>query len=149
MFRVLLPKNILLDADVIISYLIHDSLFKHSVKVVEHIVAGLTVAYVSSEIYDDIVSMLRSNGVPLDKVIEFLNAVSKIPHKPLPLNPEIVVQALKYYMKYGGPRKLHYFDSYHVATAKHYNLPLLTSDKYIIEYSDELRVHVIDLRTLK
>ncbi len=93
--------------------------------------------------------MLRSNGVSLDKVIEFISVMSKIPHKPLPLNPEIVVQALKYYVKHGGSRKLHYFDSYHVATAKYYNLPLLTSDKYIIEHAAELEVQVIDLRTVK
>ena len=145
----MLPKHILLDADVFISYLIHDSLFEHSVKVIEYIVTGTTTAYVSSEIYDDIISMLRSNGVPLDKVVEFINAVSKIPHKPLPLNPEIVAQALKYYIEHGGPRKLHYFDSYHVATAKHYNLPLLTSDKYIINHTSKLGIQAIDLRTVK
>ena len=145
----MLPKSVLLDADVLVSYLIGDSLFKHSVRVIEHIVAGSTVAYVSSEVYDDIISMLRSNGVPLDKTIEFVSAVSRIPHKPLPLNPEIVVQALEYYMKHGGSRRLHYFDSYHVATAKYYNLALLTSDRYIIEHSDELGVQVIDLRAIR
>jgi len=93
--------------------------------------------------------MLRSNGISLNKMIEFINAVSKIPHKPLPLDPKIVAQALKYYMEYGGPRKLHYFDSYHVATAKHYNLPLLTSDKYIISHSKELGIQAIDLRSIK
>ena len=145
----MLPKHILLDADVFISYLTHDSLFEHSVKVIEHIVTGTIVAYVSSEIYDNIVSMLRSNCVPLSKVVEFVNAVSKIPHKPLLLNPEITVQALKYYIEHGGPRKLHYFDSYHVAIAKYYNLPLLTGDKYIINHSDKLRIQVINLKTIK
>lgn len=144
-----LPKNVLLDADVFISYLIGDSLFKHSLRVIESIVAGTVTAYVSSEIYDDIVSTLRSNGVPVSKVIEFINAASKIPHKPLPLNPKIVAQALRYYAEHGGPRKLHYFDSYHVATAKHYNLPLLTSDKYIITHSNKLEIQAIDLRTIK
>ena len=145
----MLPKNVLFDADVFISYLIGDSLFKHSLKAIEYVVRGSTVAYVSSEIYDDIVSMLRSNNVPLSKVVEFMEAISKIPHKPLPLNPEIVVQALKYYMEHGGPRKLHYFDTYHVATAKHYNLPLLTSDKYVINHSAQLGIQTIDLRTVK
>lgn len=145
----MLPKNVLFDADVFISYLIGDSLFEHSLKAIECVVAGSTVAYVSSEIYDDIVSMLRSNNVPLSKVVEFMESLSKIPHKPLPLNPEIVVQALKYYMKHGGPRKLHYFDTYHVATAKYYNLPLLTSDKYIINHSAQLGIQTIDLRTVK
>ena len=145
----MLPKHILLDADVFISYFVHDGLFEYSVKVIEHIVTGTIIAYVSSEIYDDIVSMLRSNDVSLNNVVEFTNAASKIPHKPLPLNPKIVAQALKYYMEHGGPRKLHYFDSYHVATAKHYNLPLLTSDKYIINHSRELGIQAINLRTIK
>lgn len=145
----MLPRSVLLDADVFISYLTGDRLFEHSAKVVEHIAAGLTVAYVSSEIYDDIASMLRSNNIPLDGVMEFINAVSKIPHRPLLLNPEIAVQALKYYMEHGGSRKLHYFDSYHVATAKHYNLPLLTSDKYLVSHSSELGIQVIDLRAVK
>lgn len=87
--------------------------------------------------------------MPLSMVVEFINTVSRIPHKTLPLNPEIVGQALKYYMEHGGPRKLHYFDSYHVATAKHYNLPLLTSDKYIIKRSKELEIQAIDLRKIK
>jgi len=145
----LLPINVLLDADVFISYLISDNLFEHSVKIIEHIVTGSVTAYVSSEIYDDVISMLRSNGISLSKVIEFISAMSKIPHKPLPLNPQIVIQALEYYVEHGGPRKLHYFDSYHVATAKYHNLPLLTSDKYIINHASELEIQVIDLRTVK
>ena len=51
-----MPKNILLDADVFVSYLVRDDLFKHSVNVVKQIVAGLVKAYVSSEIYDDSVN---------------------------------------------------------------------------------------------
>ena len=145
----MIPKRVLLDADVFISYLTLDNLFEFSVKVIEYIVMGKILAYVSSEIYDDIISTLRSNGVPLNKVAEFIGAILKIPHKPLPLNPEIVTQALKYYMEHGGSRKLHYFDSYHVATARYYNLPLLTSDKYIIKHSKELKIRVIDLRTIK
>ena len=62
----MLPRSILLDAGVIISYLTGDSLFEHGAEVIVHVVAGLTVAYVSSEIYNDIASMLRSNNVPLD-----------------------------------------------------------------------------------
>ncbi|RLE99653.1 MAG: hypothetical protein DRJ63_04740 [Thermoprotei archaeon] len=141
-------KHILLDADIFVSYLIGDKLFEHSAKVIKSIASGALSAYVSSEIYDDIVSMLRSNGVPLHEVLEFINAMSKIPHKPLPLNTEIVTQALTYYSKHGGSRKLHYFDSFHVATAKYYGLPLLTSDKYIIEHADDLEIVIVDLREI-
>lgn len=145
----MIPRRVLLDADVFISYFTSDNLFKHSTRVIEYIVTGMTIAYVSSEIYDDIVSMLRSNGVPLSKVIEFISEIMKIPHRPLPLNPEIVVQALKYYKEHGGSRKLHYFDSYHVATAKYYKLPLLTSDKYVIEHAEDFGIQVVNLRRIK
>ena len=63
-------KHILLDADIFVSYLIGDKLFEHSAKVIKSIASEALSAYVSSEIYDDIVSILRSNGVP---------------YKPLPL----------------------------------------------------------------
>lgn len=43
----MLPKSILLDADVLISYLTRDILFESSVKVIKHIVEGATTAYVS------------------------------------------------------------------------------------------------------
>ena len=43
-----------------------------------------------------IVSMLKSNGIPLSKVVEFMDAIRKIPHKPLLLSPEIVIKALEW-----------------------------------------------------
>ncbi len=52
----------------------------------------------------------------------------------------MVVEVLKYFMKHGGSRKLHYFDSCHVATAKSYNSPLLTGDRYIMNHSSVLGV---------
>jgi len=73
--------------------------------------------------------------------------VSKIPHKVLPINL-VVLQALELYRKHGGSIKLHYFDSFHVATSKHYGIPLITSDKYIINNSESIEVNVIDLRNI-
>jgi hypothetical protein len=46
----------------------------------------------------------------------------------------------------GGPGRLHYFDSFHVATAKLYKLPLITSDRFILQNSDDLRVVAMELR---
>ena len=144
-----LPGKVLVDSDVFISYLTRDKLFEHSLKVIEEIASGMVEAYVSSEIYDDIISMLHNNGISLRDVIAFIDAVSKIPHEPLPVNPEIAMLAMKYYAGHGGTRRLHYFDSYHVATAKYYDLPFLTSDRYIIRNAGELGVEVTDLQSIK
>ncbi len=141
----MLPRLVLLDSDVLISYLIEDKLFKYSSFIVEKLVLGEIVGYVSSEIYDDIISMLRSNGVPLSEVIEFLKSLSTIPLKPLPLTAEISAKAMELYLKHGGSRKLHYFDSFHVATAKHYNLPIITSDKYILKHASDFGITAINL----
>ncbi|RLE75091.1 MAG: hypothetical protein DRJ44_06410 [Thermoprotei archaeon] len=51
--------------------------------------------------------------------------------------------------QHGEHRKLHYFDAFHIATAKHYNLPLVTSDKYIVDNVEKLKVKVIDLRKIQ
>lgn len=56
------------------------------------------------------------------------------------------VNALRIYMTHGGPRRLYYFDSIHVATALRQNLPLITSDKYIITNQAELGIRATDLR---
>ncbi len=86
-----------------IFYLTLDNLFKFSTKVIEYIVMGKILAYVSSKIYDDVISTLRSNGVPLSKVVEFISAISKIPHKPLPLNrfPPTVFLGFRRSVHYG------------------------------------------------
>lgn len=145
-FRI--PSKAILDADVFISYLTGDSLYKYSSRVIEAISTGILRAYTSSELYDDITSALRSIGIPLNKIIEFLLDLGEIPHQPLPTTHEIAVKALKLYMMHGGPRKLHYFDSYHVATAIIHHLPIITSDKYIIENQEKLHVNAINLRKI-
>ncbi len=144
----MLPKHILLDADVLISYLLEDKMFKYSSFIIRKLALGETVGYVSSEIYDDIISMLRSNGVSLSKVIEFLKMLNEVPLKPLPLNIQISVEAMKLYLNHGGSRRLHYFDSFHVATAKYYNLPIVTSDKYILNHAGEFGITAINLLTV-
>ncbi|RLG52039.1 MAG: hypothetical protein DRN96_03805 [Thermoproteota archaeon] len=142
----MISQRILLDADVFISYLVGNSLYKQSSKVINTVLKGTTRAYTSSEVYNDITAALRSSGVTLPKVIEFIEDIAAIPHEPLPVTSEIAAEALRLYEKHHGPRKLHYFDSYHIATAKHYNLPLVTSDRYIIAHARELGIKAVDLR---
>lgn len=65
------------------------------------------------------------------------------------MSAEIAEEALAMYIRYGGRRRLSYFDSFHVATARRYALALLTSDKYIIKNIASLGIDVIDLSSWK
>jgi len=140
------PEKALLDADVFISYIAGDQLLPHSEKTVESILNQTLEASVSSIIYDDVVTALRSKEMPIPQVIEMVAAMASIPHTVIPVDAATTVNALRIYMTHGGPRKLHYFDSIHVATALRQNLPLITSDKYIITNQAKLGIRATDLR---
>lgn len=138
----------LLDADVFISYISGDELADHSERVIRSIMTGMLEAFVSSMLYDDVTCGLRSKGVELRVVIQVLTAIASIPHTPLPVTSAIAVSALTLYMRHGGPRKIHYFDTFHVATSRAYELPLITSDAYISEHQEDLGIATFDLKEL-
>ena len=140
------PETALLDADVFISYISGDRFLPRSEKVVNQILDGSLAAHASSIVYDDIVTALRSKEMPIQRVIDVVTAMASIPHTVLPVDAATTVNALRIYAKHGGPRKLHYFDSYHVATALRTHTPLITSDKYIIDNQAKLGITAIDLR---
>ncbi len=102
----------------------------------------------SSEVYDDVVSALRSDKIPLRTIQSFLRDMMTIPHRALPVTIEIATSALDLYLRHGGRRKLHYFDSFHVATSEKERIPLLTSDNYILDHSKDMNISAIDPRTL-
>jgi len=104
--------SFLLDADVFLSYIGGDELADHAERVVKSIVEGDLEAYVSSMLYDDVISGLRSKGMELKEVIQILTAIASIPHTPLPVTSAIAISALTLYMRHGGPRKIHYFDTF-------------------------------------
>jgi len=135
----------MVEADLFFSYITADELANHSEKVVVAAGKGETRIHVCSELYDEIVSALRSDGVSIDNVVVFLDKICLVPHQPIPVTINIAMEALKLYRDHGGQRKLHYFDSFHVITAKHHSLPLITSDGYVLEHADEFGVEVIDL----
>ena len=143
-----LSREVLLDTCVILHYLFGDELADNAEKIVYSIVNGDLKAYFSSEAYDDAITGLRSKGVNISTIVDILEKWASIPHETLPLTPEIAIDALNMYRKHGGPRKLHYFDSFHVATASLEGVPMLTSDRYILRHADSLGVEVVDLRTL-
>lgn len=141
-----LPARVLADADVFFSYLVADHLSSSSEKLVYRADSGLLTLQVASEIYDDIITALRSSNTPSEVVMELLSDLRKIPHEVLPTSIETAVEAMRLYSRYGGSRKLHYFDSFHVATAKLHDLPLITSDRFILQNSGHLGIVAIDLR---
>jgi len=95
-----------------------------------------------------IITALRSSNTPIEVVGEFLSDLRKIPHEVLPSSVEGAIEAMKLYSRYRGSRRLHYFDSFHVATAKLHEVPLITSDRFILQNSDQLGIVAIDLRNV-
>jgi predicted nucleic acid-binding protein len=140
------PSKVLTDADVFFSYLVADHLSGSSEKLVYRADSGILKLHVASEIYDDLITALRSSNTRIEVVVELLSDLRKIPHQVLPTSVETAVEAMRLYSRYGGSRRLHYFDSFHVATARHHELPLVTSDRFILQNSDHLGIAAIDLR---
>jgi len=139
-------RKLLLDTCVFLHYLLGDELADHAEHLIRLAVRGDISLAVSSEAYDDAITAFRSKGVKEKTLMDVLEKWASIPHETLSVTMEIAIEALKLYRQHGGPRKLHYFDAFHVATAKYYNLPLVTSDEYIIENARQLGVKIIDLK---
>jgi len=143
-----LKGKFLLDADVFISYIKGDELADHAEKVIKSIIEGRLEAFVSSMLYDDVISGLRSKGMEIGEVVQVLTAMASIPHGSLPVTCAIAISALTLYIRHGGPRKIHYFDTFHVATARLHGLPIITSDTYINEQKRNLGITAFSLRKL-
>jgi len=143
-----LPSRILVDTDVFFSYLVEDELSSRSEKLIEKANQGLVKLTCASELYDDIITALRSDNIKIEVVIEMISDLRKLSHEVLPTTVDVAEEAMCLYSQHGGSRKLHYFDSFHVATAKQYDLALVTSDRYILRHSDKLGVKVLDLREI-
>lgn len=143
-----IPDQVLVEADLFISYLTDDELEPKFSGIVEKAEGEETELLASSEVYDDVISAFRSQKVDLEKVMSFVSDMRAIPHEPVSVTAETARIALRLYEKHGGSRKLHYFDSFHVATARQTSLNLLTSDRYILKHADDLEIETIDIREL-
>ena len=75
----------------------------------------------------------------------FVADMKSIPHLALPMSAEVAEEAMALYLRHGGRRKLSYFDAFHVATAKRYDLTFLTTDKFILQNAKILRINTTDL----
>lgn len=139
---------LLVEADLFISYLTGDEFEPASSKLVSDAEEGKVDLVASSEVYDDVATALRSQSISSEEAANFVDDMKKIPHKSLPVTADIAANALRLYAKQGGSRKLHYFDAFHIATARYHNLSLVTSDVYIIQNAKKMEIVAMDIRRI-
>lgn len=137
------------DADLFFFFLRGGTFEEQAEVVVRAADSGELLLRTSSEVYDDAISAIRADGTPLSVANGFVSDMKSIPHTALPMSAEIAEDALTLYVAQGGRRKLSYFDSFHVATARRYDLTLLTSDKFILANSRALGINSTSLALWK
>ena len=137
------------DSDLFFYYLRGGPLEREAQEVIELASSGDLLLKTSSELYDDAILALRSDGLPLEEAREFVSDMRSIPHSPVPMNAQIAADALSLYIDHGGRGRLSYFDTFHVATAKSQALPMLTSDGYVNRNATKLGVEAFDLASWK
>ena len=88
------------------------------------------------------ISAIKGANVNLDIAHGFISYMKSILHSAFPMSAEVTEDAISMYMKYGGRRKLSYFDSFHVATARRYLLEFVTSDRHLIYNAENFDIVV-------
>ncbi len=78
-----------------ISYLAGDELEARFSKAVKMAESGEIRLLVCSEVWDDVTTALRSQGVSLEEVISFLSDMRAIPHESVSPDVEIATEALR------------------------------------------------------
>lgn len=140
-----IPSTLLGDTDLFFFFLRGGILEKQAERVIAAAEEGNLTLRTSSEVYDDAISAIRAGGGSLSLAKDFVADMKSIPHSSLSMSAEIAEKALEFYVSLGGRRKLSYFDCFHVATARRYDLPLLTSDKFIIQNARRLEIAAVNL----
>ncbi|MBS7637969.1 PIN domain-containing protein [Candidatus Bathyarchaeota archaeon] len=143
-----LPKRLVVDTVLFISYLRDDELSDRAEIVINRALTKETFLLASSEMYDDLITAYRTGGYKPNEIREILLDLRAIPHEVVPTTLNIAILAMDLYSRYGGSRRLHYFDAFHVATASTIGEPLITSDKFILENSKNLGIKTIDLKEI-
>ena len=135
-----LPRVLLGDTDLFFFYLKGGRYESQAEEVVKAADSGEITLKTSSEVYDDAISAIRSDGASMDLAHSFVSDMRSVPHTALPMSADIAEHAVGLYLQHAGRRRLSYFDSFHVATARSYGIPLLTSDAYIIENAGTFQI---------
>jgi len=143
------PRKMVVDTVLFISYLRGDELSDRAEMVIDQALGRRTSLLVSSEMYDDLITAYRTKGYRSSDVKNILLDLRAIPHEVVPTTLDIAVLSMDLYSRYGGTRRLHYFDSFHVATASTVGEPFITSDDFILENAKNLGIKTIDLREIQ
>jgi len=143
-----LPARLVVDTVLFISYLRGDEFSDRAEIVIDTALTKKTLLLVSSEMYDDLITAYRTGGYEPNDVKNMLLDLRAVPYEVVPTTLNIAILAMDLYSKYGGSRRLHYFDSFHVATASTIGEPLITSDKFILENAENLGIKTIDLKEI-
>ena len=143
-----LPTRLVVDTALFISYLREDELSDRAEVIIDRALTKKTLLLASSEMYDDLITAYRTGGYKPNEIRKILLDLRAIPHEVVPTTLNIAILAMDLYSRYGGSRKLHYFDAFHVATASTLGEPLITSDKFILENSKNLGIKTVDLKEI-
>jgi len=142
------PTRLVADTVLFISYLRGDELSDRAEIVIDWALTQKTLLLVSSEMYDDLITAYRTSGYKPSDIKNILLDLRAVPHEVVPTTLNIAVIAMDLYSKYGGSRKLHYFDSFHVATALTIGEQLITSDNFILENAKNLGIKTINMKEI-
>jgi len=142
------PTRLVVDTDLFISYLRGDDLSDRAEIVIDQALNKKTSLLVSSEMHDDLITAYRTGGYKLNEIRNILLDLRAIPYEAVPTTLNIAILAMNLYSEYGGSRRLHYFDSFHVAVASTIAESLITSDKFILENTKNLGIKTIDLKEI-
>jgi len=142
------PTRLVVDTALFISYLRGDELSDRAEIVIDWALTQKTFLLVSSEMYDDLITAYRTAGYKSSEIKNILLDLRAVPHEVVPTTLNIAVIAMDLYSKYGGGRKLHYFDSFHMATASTIGEPLITSDDFILENAKNLGIKTINMKEI-
>jgi len=142
------PTRLVVDTVLFISYLRGDELSDRAEIIIDRALTKKTSLLVSSEMYDDLITAYRMGGYKPNEIRNILLDLRAVPHEVVPTTLDIAILAMDLYSKYGGSRKLHYFDAFHVATASMTGEPLITSDKFILENTKNFGIKTIDLKEI-
>lgn len=152
-------NNYLIDTDFILGLHNINSLKTYAGYIMDYVFNKDVKLFASSIIFIDLIQVyIDREELKREEAIRRLEILKEITDdldlKIIPLSFNIIIKDLQY-------RKMFEFeptkrktgidrnDSFHVATAKIYNLEFITSDKFIRKHQDSLGIKVINLKNIK
>jgi predicted nucleic acid-binding protein len=128
--------NILIDASVIISFVIDEPEKEMAIKLTKNctLLSPLIIPY---EIGNALARLHKRHILDKDRMIAAYSVFKKIPLKTMEVDIE---EALKIAYKYN----IYAYDAYYLETAKRLKLPLLTFDGPMKKVADDMRLEIVE-----